>query len=64
MHEKKPIPPLQLVSRNGVKHILNELPTNGLLNEEEKPSLEVYIKTLKKLKDYLSVTKKTKYLYV
>lgn len=58
MHKKKPVPPLQLISRSGIKHILNELPTNGFSDEKHKPSLEAYIESLKKVKAYLSVTKK------
>lgn len=58
MHKKKPVPPLQLISRSGVKHILNELPINSFLDEKNKPSLEAYTESLKKVKAYLSVTKK------
>ena len=58
MHKKKPVPPLQLISRSGVKHILNELPTNSFLDEKNRPSLEAYTESLKKVKAYLSVTKK------
>ena len=58
MFEKKPIPPLQLISRSGTKHILNELPTEYFINKAQTPSLESYLETLKKLKTYISVTKK------